>query len=504
MIYSYTQISQYLTCPRRYRHRYLDGWKEKDTRAAMLFGRGFERALAAYFLRQDAAAALFREWKLYQDQKLEYSHGDTWDRMLEQGIQLLDRFCQDDSVRIRQPRRNLQIKFVRPLSDQNEFVAYIDAIGRLDNQRCLLEWKTSASRYPEKPDGLLALDPQLVCYSWITGVSEVAQVVFVRKRLVEIQYLHTTITDEQRREFGQLVEATIQQIESAQFLPHSGIRFPQNPCSSCPYIGLCLGRPELVEAALIRGQEQNSLIGLTNFITRDPPMLPKLNRRRAQFVLTKIDEILAWEKRKEAERDNRFVEPGRYLCEVRAGQYWRLEKLKSFDEFLERRFPESRRKAYYLMSIHEHLPPEARRELKAIGWTKGLELAKLARRDGQRFESAIWLHRAREMQTEDFKREVEKELSGKEEEPWEIIYFKVYKSQIPVIEQAIDTAALMLGTDKSRGYCLEMICAAFPAGANLDNGNPDILLNSISQFFKFLPGEQKHAFLQRVNEEIES
>ena len=70
---------------------------------------------------------------------------------------------------------------------------------------------------------------------------------------------------------------------------------------------------------------------------------------------------------------------GRYLCEVRAGQYWRLEKLKSFDEFLERRFPESRRKAFYLMSIHEHLPPEAKRDLKQVGWTKSLELAKLAR-----------------------------------------------------------------------------------------------------------------------------
>ena len=258
MTYSYTQISHYLTCPRRYRHRYLDGWQEKDTRAAMLFGRVFERALAAFFLHQDAAAVLFQEWKFYQDQKLEYSHGDTWDRMLEQGIQLLDRFCQEDRVRIRQPRRNLQIKFVRPLSDQNEFVAYIDALGRFDDRGCLLEWKTTSARYPEEPDGLLALDPQLTCYSWMTGISEVAQVVFVRKRLVEIQYLRTTINDEQRREFGELVESTIRQIESAQFLPHSGIRFPQNPCSSCPYIGLCLGRQELVEAALIRrpGAEQ--------------------------------------------------------------------------------------------------------------------------------------------------------------------------------------------------------------------------------------------------------
>src|SRR5437660_9263669 len=111
MTYSYTQISQYLTCPRRYRHRYLDGWREKDIRAAMLFGRAFEKALAAYFLREDAAGTLFREWAAYQNSDLQYSHHDTWDRMLEQGIQLLDRFAQDDRVRIRQPRRNLQIKF---------------------------------------------------------------------------------------------------------------------------------------------------------------------------------------------------------------------------------------------------------------------------------------------------------------------------------------------------------------------------------------------------------
>jgi hypothetical protein len=54
-------------------------------------------------------------------------------------------------------------------------------------------------------------------------------------------------------------------------------------------------------------------------------MPPKFNRRRAVFVLGKIDEILTWEQRKETERDTKFVELGRYLCEVRAGQYWRLQ-----------------------------------------------------------------------------------------------------------------------------------------------------------------------------------
>jgi hypothetical protein len=241
------------------------------------------------------------------------------------------------------------------------------------------------------------------------------------------------------------------------------------------------------------------VVCLTSLITKYPPMPPKLNPKRARFVLTKIDEILSWERRNENERDTKFVELGRYLCEVRAGQYWRMENLKSFDEFLERRFPESRRKAYYLMSIHEHLPPETRKDLKAVGWTKGLELTKLARRDGQHFDCATWMHKARELSKEEFKREVEKELTGNDTEPHEILYFKIYRSQIPVIEQALETAAMMLGSDKSRGYCLEMICADFLAGATLDNGNPDLLLQSVARVFKFLPRSQRQAFLEQVD-----
>ena len=60
---------------------------------------------------------------------------------------------------------------------------------------------------------------------------------------------------------------------------------------------------------------------------------------------------------------------------------------------------------------------------------------------------------------------------GEETEPWEIIYFKLYKSQLRVVEQALETVALMLGTDKSRGYCLEMICADFLAGARLEEND---------------------------------
>jgi hypothetical protein len=170
-----------------------------------------------------------------------------------------------------------------------------------------------------------------------------------------------------------------------------------------------------------------------------PLVAPKLNRRRAVFVLSKIDEILAWERSADQERDSRFVDLGRYLCEVRAGQYWRLDNLRSFDEFLERKFPESRRKAYYLMAIHEHLPRIPKADLRSMGWTKARELAKVARRERQGFDCAPWVHKAQELPREEFKREVERYLTGKETERWEILYFKAYKSQLPVIEQALES-----------------------------------------------------------------
>ena len=125
-------------------------------------------------------------------------------------------------------------------------------------------------------------------------------------------------------------------------------------------------------------------------------------------------------------------------------------------------------------------------------------MAKVARKDGSEFDCATWLHKAKELPKEEFKREVDRHLTGRDTEPWEIIYFKFYKSQLPVIEQALETAALMLGSDKSRGYCLEMICADFLAGAHLVEGNPDTLLMAVCRLIEFLPDSLKAELQQRM------
>ena len=242
------------------------------------------------------------------------------------------------------------------------------------------------------------------------------------------------------------------------------------------------------------------MIGLTNLRIEGRPIVsPEINRRRALVVLGKIDEILAWDRTRDRERDERFVELGQYLCEVRAGQYWRVDNLQSFDEFLEKRFPESRRKAYYLMAIHENLTRVPKRQLREVGWSKAAELTKVARKDGDEFDCATWLHKAKELSKEEFQREVERHLTGRDTESWEIIYFKFYKSQLPVIEQALETAALMLGTDKSRGYCLEMIYADFLAGANPETGNSRALVLSLERVFDLLPQPTQQEFLSKVS-----
>ena len=125
-------------------------------------------------------------------------------------------------------------------------------------------------------------------------------------------------------------------------------------------------------------------------------------------------------------------------------------------------------------------------------------VTKVARRDGTEFDCAPWVHKAKELPKEEFRREVDRYLSGKETEPWEIIYFKLYKSQLPVIERALETAALMLGGSKSRGYCLEMICADFLAGARLEGGNSDSLVFALGRLYSLLTDSQKTDFVKQT------
>ena len=66
-----------------------------------------------------------------------------------------------------------------------------------------------------------------------------------------------------------------------------------------------------------------------------------------------------------------------------------------------------------------------------------------------------------------------------------------------VFERALETAGLMLGADKARGYCLEMICADFLAGANLQEANSEALMLSIRRLLNMLSPQQRQSVLEK-------
>jgi hypothetical protein len=112
----------------------------------------------------------------------------------------------------------------------------------------------------------VSLDPQLICYSWMTGIHDVALVVFVRKTIPEIQYLTASITDEQRHEYGRVVHTAVSLIEAGEFPPHGGIRFPQSACVGCSHLGICLGNPQLIDSKLTRKTGADALDWLEQLV----------------------------------------------------------------------------------------------------------------------------------------------------------------------------------------------------------------------------------------------
>ena len=209
-----------------------------------------------------------------------------------------------------------------------------------------------------------------------------------------------------------------------------------------------------------------------------------MDKVKAREVLDRIDEILRWEQRMESYKDQKFAELGKHLCEVRNQGYWRLG-YGSFEAYLAAKFPDCRRKAYYLMSIHDNLRQIPTEEIENLGWSKALELAKIARSQGRKFDSQTWLNKAKESSKQGLRQAVQ-QFFGEDLEPYEMVYFKLFESQLPIIERALYVASRMAGTERSRGFCLELICADFLAG-QAQESSPDEITLVIERLMKLLP-----------------
>jgi hypothetical protein len=153
------------------------------------------------------------------------------------------------------PQRLLR-SFRNAYHDQFGIIITMPRNPQVDGIHCLIEWKTSTQAYPESLLRVFELDPQLVCYSWAAQKQEVCLINFVRKKQPEIQYLHARIRQRQWKALEQTIGLLASEMEGGYFYPRSGIRYPNNQCLNCAYLGLCLRKRALVGEKLVKLEEQ--------------------------------------------------------------------------------------------------------------------------------------------------------------------------------------------------------------------------------------------------------
>ena len=206
--HSYSAGSDYDLCPLKYYLRRVQGWKERDNKARLLFGRALEQAVQFYHEHdgQGGREEFHRLWEIFRTRTdIEYTKTEKdWLTLDADGDDLLRLYAlRQSSLPI--PLRG-QIVFQREVTKEvfpgDPNYGEIEDAGKLDMicwvdpthsmlphidwkpeygklRALIVDMKTSGRPYPEE-QGMAAFDEQLRRYSWLSGIHDVAFVVFVK------------------------------------------------------------------------------------------------------------------------------------------------------------------------------------------------------------------------------------------------------------------------------------------------------------------------------------
>ena len=206
--HSYSAGTDFDLCPFKYFLRHVQGWKERDNKARLLFGKALELAVQFYHEHdgQGAQDEFHRLWSIFKDRNdIAYTKTEKdWATLDADGDDLLRLYA------IRQP--SLPIPFQGKIIFQREvkkevfpgdpnygeiedagicdIICFVDPrhpkLPRIDwkpeygmLRPLIVDMKTSGRPYPEE-QGMAAFDEQLRRYSWLSGIHDVAFSVFVK------------------------------------------------------------------------------------------------------------------------------------------------------------------------------------------------------------------------------------------------------------------------------------------------------------------------------------
>lgn len=233
---TYSMLRVYLSCPRKYKYIFVDGWKKVKPNAAMLFGSMVHEALAYWAMTDSDPAEYFSSaWDYRIDpDEVAFSKRESYDSLMKIGVALcnpIPKILKDQGMEIAEVEKEL------PYYDNKELVlkGTADAIAIHKGKNVLLDWKTAAAPYKETD---VELDYQFSIYSMLTGIQDCFYIVMIKRlKEPEIQVLHTSRGPEQWGEALKVLDKSRAAIARGEFEKN-----PSFLCKSCDFRGLCCSK----------------------------------------------------------------------------------------------------------------------------------------------------------------------------------------------------------------------------------------------------------------------
>lgn len=246
---SYSQINKYLTCPEQYRLYYEEGLRPKVPPAALVFGQLVHQALA-HLLGEDGDPVDYFQsaWESAQEVELDYGSRYDWESLMERGSNLLQAFQANELEKL-EAVHAVEESFEVSVSGLKEpFVGVVDLIARIDGERTLVDFKTSASRYSGHE---AAMSDQLAAYALAhPSADRLALCVLVKTKDPTIEWHFANPDSEELTDYLEKARYVTGQIEDGRFYKRPGLW-----CSWCDFLPICLGNDEEAEETLVRIDE---------------------------------------------------------------------------------------------------------------------------------------------------------------------------------------------------------------------------------------------------------
>ena len=246
--WSYSALNTYLNvCQLQYFYRYVDQAEVERTSVCFPFGKAFHTALTAQAwecmmgnsLRQDELVERFSEAFRIEAEatpNLIYKEGENFDSLIALATKMLDAALANwtDYYTVKGVAQAFKVDV---LGLDKPLIGEFDLIVQDGRDACIVDWKTSASRWPAgKADRDLQATVFSYAYEKQNGTAPLFRfdvVTKTKKPGCESHYTSRGFHDFQR--FEVLVNRTQNAINKGVFLPNE----TSYACSECPYRDRC-------------------------------------------------------------------------------------------------------------------------------------------------------------------------------------------------------------------------------------------------------------------------